>query len=233
MAEILLVPGSCHGAWCWHRVIPALQALGHQPRAIDLPKAPETSLDDLAQAILRALPRPAIVVGHSAAGYAITAAAEADPARIEALVYLCAYIPVSGLSLARMRRAGPGQPLAPAIRVAADRRTFGFDPARIDSLFYHDCPPADRVLAARCLTPEPIAPQETPLALTQRSQALPRHAILCSEDRAIPPDYQQTMASTLPAARIHRLATSHSPFFAAPQALAEILGRIAQGPFGP
>ena len=29
MAEYLLIHGSCHGAWCWRDVIPALEALGH------------------------------------------------------------------------------------------------------------------------------------------------------------------------------------------------------------
>jgi pimeloyl-ACP methyl ester carboxylesterase len=33
---MVLVHGSWHGAWCWHRVLPALQALGHTARAIDL-----------------------------------------------------------------------------------------------------------------------------------------------------------------------------------------------------
>ena len=70
-----------------------------------------------------------VLVGHSAAGYAITAAAEADPTRFDGLVYLCAYLPASGQALADMRRAGPSQPLAPAIRMAADRVSFTFDPA--------------------------------------------------------------------------------------------------------
>ncbi|MCB6178227.1 alpha/beta fold hydrolase [Rhodobacter sp. Har01] len=239
MTEILLIHGSCHGAWCWHRVIPALAALGHSARAIDLPAhgndrtpAAQATLDNYAQAILDALPRPALVVGHSAGGYAITAAAERDPARIAGLLYLCAYAPASGQSLAEMRRAGPRQPLAPAIRVSADRSAFAFDPAQTEALFYHDCPPEDRALAAHHLCPEPLRPQETPLTLTKRSQSLPRFYIRCSEDRAIPPEYQAVMAQSVPPGNRFTLPTSHSPFFAAPRALAEILDRIAQGAFG-
>ena len=37
MANFLLIHGAWHGAWCWHKVIPAIEALGHQAIAIDLP----------------------------------------------------------------------------------------------------------------------------------------------------------------------------------------------------
>lgn len=235
MAEFLLIHGSCHGAWCWHRVIPALAVLGHQAQAIDLPghgrdrtPAEAVTLDSYAEAIQSALAGPTIVVGHSMAGYPITAAAERDPARIRALVYLCAYAPVDGLSLADMRRAGPRQPLAPAIRVDAGRVTFSFDPAMADDLFYHDCDAEARALAALCLCPQPILPQETPLRLTARSQSLPRHYIRCTEDRAIPPEYQEVMAAGFDPGCVTTLPASHSPFFAMPAALAARLDQIAR-----
>ncbi|RGP35223.1 alpha/beta fold hydrolase [Pseudotabrizicola alkalilacus] len=235
MSEFLLIHGSCHGAWCWHRVIPALEALGHRARAIDLPghgrdqtPARAVTLDSYANAICGALTGPTIVVGHSMAGYPITAAAEADPTHIAALVYLCAYAPVSGMTLGDMRRAGPRQPLAPAIRVDKGQGVFSFDPAQVDSLFYHDCDRAAQVLASLCLTPQPIVPQETALTLTPRSQSLPRHYIRCTDDRAIPPEYQEAMAQSVPPAHRSILPASHSPFFACPEALADRLHEIAE-----
>jgi pimeloyl-ACP methyl ester carboxylesterase len=227
MAEVLLIHGSCHGAWCWHRVIPALLALGHSPRAIDLPGrngAPAT-LDDQAAAICAALPRPALVVGHSAAGYPITAAAQRDPGQIRALIYLCAYVPEPGLSLADMRRRWPGQPLAPALRLTPDRSAFFFDPGQCDTLFYHDCGAEDRALAAARLGPEPRLPQETPLP--GPAPAMPRFYIRCTEDRAIPPACQAEMAAVIPPENRFALPTSHSPFFSAPGSLARIIGEIA------
>lgn len=237
MSEFLLIHGSCHGAWCWHRVIPALEALGHTARAIDLPghgrdrtPADQVTLDSYASAICAALERPTIVVGHSMAGYAITAAAERDPRQMAALVYLCAYAPVSGMSLGDMRRAGPRQPLAPAIQVDKTAGTFRFDPAQTNALFYHDCDAQAQALAALCLSPQPIVPQETALTLTARSQALPRHYIRCTDDRAIPPEYQETMAQAVPPDHHSTLPCSHSPFFACPEALAQRLNSIAQPP---
>lgn len=232
MARFLLVHGSCHGAWCWRDVIPALQALGHEAAAIDLPghgadptPRETVTLDDYARAITGSLSAPTILVGHSMGGYPITAAAEHDARHVAGLVYLCAYRPVSGLSLADMRRAGPRQPLRAAIRV--EGACFTFDPALAEDRFYHDCPPGTLDYALAHLTPQPILPQETPLTLTARSAAVPQHYIRCAEDRAIPPEYQLTMAQGLPDGHLHHLPSSHSPFFAMPGALAALLGRIA------
>lgn len=233
MSEILLIHGACHGAWCWEAVIPALNALGHRARAIDLPGrdgAPVT-LADQAQAALSALDRPTLLVGHSAGGYAITAAAERDPSRITGLVYLCAYLPTPGASIADMRRAGPCQPLRPAIRpairTAPDRQSFTFDPTLARDLLYHDCPEDVAASAIARLCPEPVAPHETPLT-PLRSLTLPRHYIRCTKDRAIPPAYQATMSSALPALARSDLPTSHSPFLSAPVHLANRLAQILQ-----
>jgi pimeloyl-ACP methyl ester carboxylesterase len=237
MSDFLLIHGSCHGAWCWHRVIPALQALGHSARAIDLPAHGEdptpvgqATLQGYATAILSAIDRPVILVGHSMAGFPITLAAALAPDRVQRLAYVCAYVPQPGLSLADMRRAGPRQPLAPAIRVAPDRLSFSFDPDWIDKVFYHDCPAEDRALAAARLCPEPLAPQQTALPAEAFPIAAPRFHIRCTDDRAIPPEYQATMAAGFPAGHVTTLSTSHSPFFAAPDALAQRLSRIAAFP---
>jgi pimeloyl-ACP methyl ester carboxylesterase len=220
-----LIHGSCHGAWCWDAVIPALAARGHRAKAIDLPRHAGVTLADQAEAVLAALDGPTLVVGHSAGGYAITTAAERDASRITGLVYLCAYLPVAGQSLAEMRRSAPRQPLRPAIRVAADGQSFTFDKALARDLLYHDCPQDVASAAIGRLHPEPVAPQETALNPI-RSHGLPRHYILCTEDRAIPPEHQATMAAALPKSRVTTLATGHSPFLAAPDLLAERLAQM-------
>lgn len=236
MADFLLIHGSCHGAWCWRDVLPLLNIPGHSALAIDLPghgadatPAVDVSLDLYARAILDAaqrIGRPVTLVGHSMAGYPITAAAERAPEAIARLVYLCAYRPQDGLSLIDMRRAGPRQPLLPAIEAAPDGITFTFRPEFAEDRFYHDCPPGTLGYALPRLCPQPVAPQATPLHL-DRSPGVPAHYIICTEDRAIPPEYQATMAQGLPPDCITTLATSHSPFFAAPQALASRLIDLA------
>ncbi|HEX4777104.1 MAG TPA: alpha/beta fold hydrolase, partial [Acidimicrobiia bacterium] len=37
MSDVALVHGAYHGAWCWERVVPELEARGHHVVAMDLP----------------------------------------------------------------------------------------------------------------------------------------------------------------------------------------------------
>lgn len=224
MSEFLLVHGSCHGAWCWDDLIPHLQAAGHTARAIDLPghgqdQTPpsDVTLDLYARAIVDAITDPVVLVGHSMAGYPITAAANLAPEKISKLIYLCAYVPMAGKSLADMRRMAPSQPLLEAVVVDADRVTFHVDPTKAVEKFYHDVTPDRAAWAVSNLCPQPILPQET--AMTPAHE-LPRHYIRCSDDRTIPPAFQVTMTENWPAGSVTTLPTSHSPFLSDPRGLA-------------
>ncbi len=239
MARFLLVHGSCHGAWCWRDLIPALQARGLGALAIDLPAhgedetpASEATLEGYAESILDAIVAPVTLVGHSAAGYPITLAAERAPEKIARLIYLCAYVPAPGLSMIDMRRAGPSQPLKGAVIADPDRIAYSVDPARGPALFYDDCAAEAVAYAMPRLCPEPILPQSTALPPLTRWQGIERHYILCEGDRVIPPDYQATMSAGFRADQVTTLPTGHSPFFAAPDLLAERLAEIAGGNSG-
>ncbi|ERN04217.1 hypothetical protein AMTR_s00077p00129730, partial [Amborella trichopoda] len=34
--HFVLVPGACHGAWCWHKIVSLLRNKGHKVSAVDL-----------------------------------------------------------------------------------------------------------------------------------------------------------------------------------------------------
>src|SRR6478672_1248305 len=96
-----------HGIWadgsCFSKLIPALQAEGHEVIAA------QNSLDTLkgdVAAVHRALGRvssPAILVGHSYGGTVITAAGTDE--RVAALVYIAALAPDAGeTSLAQQEK---------------------------------------------------------------------------------------------------------------------------------
>jgi pimeloyl-ACP methyl ester carboxylesterase len=84
-----------HGLWadgsCYSKVIPALQADGHQ---VVSAQNPLDTLEGDVATVIRALGRvssPAILVGHSYAGTVITAAGTDD--RVAGLVYMSALAP--------------------------------------------------------------------------------------------------------------------------------------------
>jgi len=239
-APLLLVHGSCHGAWCWRDVIPALAARGVVAKAIDLPghgddttPLAKVTLEGYAHAIEEAAcamhDGPVPILGHSMAGYAIAAAALRAPERVEKLIFLCAYVPRDGLSLVDLRKAGPSQPLMPAIRPGGDGISFTFAPEYHKPLFYQDCSDEDVAYAGAHLTPQAIRPQATPLALSPAYHALEKHYIRCTEDNVIPSAYQAQMARDFAPGHLSTLPSSHSPFLSMPDRLAarivEILDR--------
>lgn len=235
MARFLLIHGAAHGAWCWRDVIPALEALGHEALALDLPGHGQDSADieavtlhDYGVKIAALLTEPTVLVGHSMGGYSITQAAETAPENIRRLVYLCAYTPWPDLSLAQMRMQADEQPLLPLIRPSATKRSFTFDTSNGTDNFYHDCPPEAVAFATPRLCPESTAASGTAIALTERSQSLPRSYVICTQDRAIPPEFQRKMAARFDPQDVHALDSSHSPFFSMPDRLAALLDRIAK-----
>ncbi len=232
MADILLVHGSCHGAWCWRDLIPELTELEHDVRAIDLPSHGEdttplrdVTIDLYADAILGALQGPTVVLGHSMAGYPISLAAELDPALVSQLIYLCAYVPHPGQSLADRRREAPRQPLMHAVKVDRDSGSFTIDPAKARKVFYQDCSDDTVDFALPRLCPQAILPQETPVSLGQNYASVPRHYIRCTADQTIPSEFQVTMTQGWPDTDISEIHTGHSPFFAASKQLASLIDK--------
>jgi pimeloyl-ACP methyl ester carboxylesterase len=235
MSEIVLVHGSCHGAWCWRDLVTALSALDHDVQAIDLPghganprPIDQITLDLYAKAILEAIDSRAIVVGHSMAGFPISATAEADPSKIARLVYLCAYAPRDGVSLVDMRMEAPRQPLLEAIAKTPDGLGFTFRDSHLTKALYHDCPDGTVEHAREYLCAQAIKPQATPISLGPAYASVPKTYIRCDDDQAIPPEYQRRMTAGWPAENVHALPASHSPFFSMPKRLAKLLDQIAR-----
>lgn len=238
MANFLLIHGAWHGAWCWHRVIPELEALGHRVVAIDLPghgvdKTPtaEVTLDAYAErvgAALGDLDGPAVLVGHSMGGVVITAAAERYPERVASLVYLTAIALRDGEAMTdNPVKASPREFMA-GFMPTPDGVATRFDPERMREAFYADCSAADVALARLCLVPQATLVMRTPIRATaERWGAIPRSYITCSEDRALTLEGQRGMLERVGFDRVVEMQCGHSPFFSRPAELAAHLVRLA------
>lgn len=237
MADFLLVHGAWHGAWCWDKVIPALEALGHSATAIDLPghgadTTPPAAVTlrsyvERIGAALNELPHSTILVGHSMGGIAISAAAEAFAGRIGALVYVAAFLPRSGESLLAIEERNPKPAVPLALVPAENEPSATLRDDAIVSLFYHDCSEADRARAKELLTKQPLVPFSEKLSLTERNfGSVPRYYVECTDDRAINIALQRDMVAASGVERVMTMDASHSPFLSRPAELASHLAGV-------
>ena len=107
MATFFLVHGAWHGAWCWAELRKLLHKQGHETHAITLTGLGErshlahaeinadTHVLDVTNAFKWRELEDVILVGHSYGGTIITGVAGQIPARIKALVYLDAMVPLT------------------------------------------------------------------------------------------------------------------------------------------
>jgi hypothetical protein len=143
------------------------------------------------------------------------------------LVYLCAYLPRDGESLLGLAAANdPAESLIETI-FSEDGVSVTAGEACLRPAFYADCSDADVAFAKARLRPLPVQPASVPVHVTPaRFGRVPRVYIECVEDRAIPLARQRAMTAASAPIEVHTLATSHSPFFSAPDALADILAEL-------
>lgn len=227
----VLVHGAWHGAWCWDKVVPLLEAEGHSVTAVDLPGhgADTTPLGGLTQAeygrcvcdAVEAAGEPAIVVGHSMGGMAITQAAEYVPDKIAALVYVCAFLPGPGDSLGTLADNDPEAMVLPNLVVDQAAGTGVVAEAARVACFYEECDPADAAAASARLTPESLAAFGVPVSVTEeRAGSVRRIYIECVRDHAISIAKQREMHGKRPCERVETIDTDHSPFLSRPDELA-------------
>jgi len=71
--------------------------------------------------------------------------------------------------------------------------------------------------------------RHTPVRISpERYGRVPRAYIMCLNDQAAPPERQRRMVERSPCRIVATLPTGHSPFFAAPGDLADVLVKAAE-----
>ena len=240
MSTFLLIHGAWHGAWCWKHVVPLLRSAGHHVITPDLPghgnddtPYKKVNLEKYVDSVCNALDKldePAILVGHSMGGIIISETAERRPGRIQALVYLCAFLPQNGDSLSDMEQRNPHPAVPPNLVPARNGLTATVLEEKVVDLFYHDCSEQDIESAKQNLCPQALGLLNTPVTITDENYGrIPRYYIFCTEDRALYLDYQQEMVNAFPGTTTFTLEASHSPFFSMPEKLAAVLIEISEG----
>jgi pimeloyl-ACP methyl ester carboxylesterase len=238
MSTYLLIHGAWHGGWCWRKVVPLLEAKGHKVVAPDLPghgddktDTATVTLDSYTNRVCElasAQTEPVILVGHSMGGIVITQAAENCPQRISALVYLCAFLPGNGESLITWAAQDQETMVNPTTMDQLGDAAVAMKPEFIRAAFYGNCADEDAAFAQSRLVAQPVAPLATAVKTSPECWGrIPRYYVECERDHAIAIQLQRKMQKHSPCRQTFSIDTDHSPFFSAPEEMAEILGRIA------
>lgn len=229
MTLFVLVHGACHGAWCWRDIIPALEARGHRTVALDMPGrgggVADLALADHARTILEGYDGRAVLVGHSAGGLSISAAAQAAPDRVERLVYVAALLPSDGDSLGTMMGALAGERAALSMLRAPDKLSYCFDTSTAGPALYNGASEEAIAWALPQICYEPNAPHRDALTLGAAFDSVPKFYVICTEDRVIPEMDQTRMAKA--ADDTAQIETGHSPFLSTPETLTDHLVRMS------
>jgi pimeloyl-ACP methyl ester carboxylesterase len=226
MTTFCLIHGAWHGAWCWERLIPELEAARHRTIAVELPSdRPGTTCSDYAELIARELAAEdddVVLVGHSLGGLTIPLVAARRPLR--KLVYLAALIPEPGLSMTEQFDRGEealifegGRELDPegALSHWVDRE------AAISAM-YHDASREDAERAWLRLRPQSRAAQNEVCPLSAMPD-VPAAYLVCVDDRLASTEWGRTRAEARLGAEVLEIDGGHSPFLARPSELAGVL----------
>ncbi|MGE3319865.1 MAG: alpha/beta fold hydrolase [Candidatus Berkiella sp.] len=235
--NMILIHGSWHGAWCWEKVIPLLEAAGHNVFALDLPCHGEDSRPrkgvtletyvNCVEQLLQKLAVPSMLVGHSMGGIVISQVAEKLPEKIAKLVYLAGFMPENGDSLLSLANQQPLNDITASIRGVPAENALYFPMEHMKSFAYNACPSGTYESIASRFCVEPFLPSATPVTLTnERYGRVERVYIECSEDNAIALSSQKRMIQRSPC-QVFQLACDHSPFYSDPEGLASILMKLA------
>jgi pimeloyl-ACP methyl ester carboxylesterase len=244
MARIVLVHGAFGGSWVWEPVLPALREAGHTVETLDLPGGGddptpivEVSVAAYGERVVDAIrnTEPAVLVGHSMGGVAVTQAAARAPERVARLIYACAFAPGPGQSLGELVSwpEAAGDQVQANMVVDGDPPVGTMPPEASKTVLFNSCNGEWASWGAARLQPQAIAPFGQPVAVgdaeREAFERIPRAYILCSADRAIPPAMQRRMATERGCDPVIELDADHFPWLSAKDGFVAAIDRLASG----
>jgi pimeloyl-ACP methyl ester carboxylesterase len=133
-----------HGAWAdassWNNVAHVLKRNGYHVTAVSIPLTSLAADAAATKAVIDAQDGPTVLVGHSWAGFVIGEVGN-DP-KVDALVYVSAFAPEKGESIASLSAGGPPSKGVQAIR-PDDKGFLYLDKAAFPTVFGEDLPTSE------------------------------------------------------------------------------------------
>ena len=230
-ATVVLIHGAWHGPWCFDKVVAGLEARGVPVVTVDRRRMHDasgelrgvTDSDENEAIVRRALEQidgPIVALGHSFGGVSLTTAPLGNDS-VKHLVYLTAIMPDTEGTI-------PDNFVNPELITAVVPGEDGSTTVQEDKIryaFYHQCSDEDYERALGLLVRDEGAVPFDAARDTAWSKITTTY-VVCTEDQALLAEGQRTLARR--ADRVVEWATEHSPSFAAPDLVVDLLDSLAR-----
>jgi pimeloyl-ACP methyl ester carboxylesterase len=215
-----------HGAWAdgssWNGVIKLLQDDGYTVTAPPNELRGPANDASVISTLVKSIPGPVILVGHSYGGFVISVASAGNP-NVKALVYVDAFVPDAGDTLFSLLAGGPPPPKDLFVPIPFTTATgkdvdLYFNTKYFAAVFASDVPSATSSLMA--VTQRPL----TASAFSEKAPAeegwktIPSWYVIGDADLVIPPAAQLSMATRAKAHISHVPGGSHPSMIMHPEA---------------
>ncbi|HEY6636802.1 MAG TPA: alpha/beta hydrolase [Solirubrobacterales bacterium] len=224
MSVFCLIHGAWHEPSCWDELTPLLRQRGHRVLVPDLPlQDPEAGFDQRIRPALEAIDEidgRLVIVGHSQGTAYSSLLAAARPDAL--LIHLCPRL--GGIE------PPPDSPEIfrhgiPFPEVRSDGTSVWDEEVALEALYRRVPPPRASMMAGR-LRPMAMPRGEYPLSAHPDNETV---LIYAADDELFHPDWERFMAHEQIGVEPIEIPGGHFPMVEDPDALAELLDRVATG----
>ena len=229
----VLVHGAWHGGWCWRRVADLLEKKGHKvfvPTMTGLGACSHmmskdinltTHITDIANLIKWDDLSDIVLVGHSYGGFIISGVAEQVGDKIGSIVFLDAFYPDSGDSLA----SASSQPVREAIAAATGRGEIGLKPVPAAVFRVNE---KDRAWVDSKCTPHPMGTLTDKIAHAGAREKIAKKTYVRAKGYpSVPFDAALDKIKANSAWKTFEMTAGHDAMVDQPQELTDILLQVA------
>ncbi|MFE6025069.1 alpha/beta hydrolase [Streptomyces niveus] len=222
---IVLVHGFWGGAAHWGHVITELNRRGHGSlHAVELPLTSLAEDAERTAKMVRQIPGPVLLVGHSYGGAVITEAGGLP--NVTGLVYVAAFAPDAGESPGQIT-----QELAPAAADNLVPDSDGYLWIKQDKYAESFCQdlPADEALVMAVTQKAPLASTFGDNVTTPAWRSKPSWYQVSTEDRMIHPDNERRMAQRMNPRKTVELPAGHASLASRPGEVTDLIELAVAG----
>jgi len=187
-------------------------------------------LNDYVKTVTQAIKKydgKVILVGHSMAGQIISQVAENNPAKIEKLIYVSAYLPKNGESVSGITNKFLNNKPIEVFEFTKDYSLVSIKKEAITNVVCADCPDYMKDILVKYHRAEPTKGLNDVVKLTPKFTSVPKYYISTKNDYAVPYALQQQMIKDNGTVKkVFEMNTSHLPFVVNPSEFLQILSTI-------